>query len=116
MQVVLPPLQEAVTFVVPFFTPVTWPLPSTVATAALAVDQLTPLTPETFSEKDSFTASVMSSRFSEAEVEVVVEPPEVAPLPSLLTRTMHSALSLPRVTVIFVVPFFTPVTTPALLT
>lgn len=49
--------------------------------------------------------------------------PEAAPpdedaafFPSLLTRTMQTARALPRCTVISVVPFFKPVTTPEALT
>ena len=112
MQDALLPAQEAVTRVVPDLTPVTLPLPSTVATELSATDQVSAVvTPETFSEKLSPTERVMSVRLREA-----APLPEEAPEPSLLTRTMHTALALPRRTVISVVPFFRPVTTPAELT
>ena len=113
MQDALLPSQEAVTRVVPDLTPVTLPLPSTVATELSATDQVSAVvTPETFSEKLSPTERVMSVRLREA----APLPEEEAPEPSLLTRTMHTALALPRRTVISVVPFFRPVTTPAELT
>ena len=102
---------------VPLPTPVTVPLLLTVATLELAVDQMTSVvTPLRRSVKVSPAERVMSSRLSVADVPEEVPLPEEAPCPSLLTRTMQAALSLPRRTTISVVPRLTPVTTPASLT